>query len=112
MSTAALSSSDFDLGNGGFEPPEDGGKQQSWLIQGVNEEGQRFRPGDWAERLSSLVATFKDNRLQYSAMLYPLMINGIRCIHLDDRLKSLAPGIHMQVMEFVRSNQLNVVESL
>lgn len=111
MHTAALSNSDTHITDGTFESSQ-GGKQQAWLIQGVNEEGQRFRPSDWAERISSLMSTFKGGRLQYSDMLYPLMINGIKCVHLDGRLQSIAPGIYQQVMAFVTSNQLNMVKSL
>jgi len=112
MHTAALPKSYFDTTNGGFEPPQDGGKHQSWLIQGIDEEGKRFRPSDWAERISGLMASFNGGRLCYSALLYPLMINGVKCVHLDDRLQSTAPSIHQQVMEFVRNNQLNMLESL
>ncbi|MDH5182885.1 MAG: DUF3579 domain-containing protein [Gammaproteobacteria bacterium] len=110
MHTAVLSNSELTLTDGTYEPAKT--KQQIWLIQGVDEAGQRFRPSDWAERISGLMATFEGGRLQYSAMLYPSIINGIKCVHLDDRLQSTAPDIHQQVMEFVSSNQLNVVESL
>jgi len=112
MHTAALPDTDLDIANDGFEPPKDGGKHRSWLIQGVNEEGKRFRPSDWAERISGLMASFDGGRLRYSALLYPLVINGIKCVHLDERLQSTAPTIHQQVMEFVSNNQLNLLESL
>lgn len=112
MHTAALSHSTFDASNGGYEPPQDGGKHQAWLIQGVNDEGLRFRPSDWAERICGLMAGFQGGRLHYSALLYPSSVNGIKCVHMDDRLQSIAPAIHLQVMEFVRNNQLNMLESL
>ena len=112
MHTAVLSNIDHSVTDDAYEASQNGSKRHIWLIQGVNEAGQRFRPSDWAERISSLMATFEGGRLQYSSMIYPLIINGIKCVHLDDRLQSNAPAIHQQVMEFVTNNQLNVVESL
>ena len=112
MSTVALSNANTQTSNTACPASENELKQHAWLIQGVNEEGIRFRPSDWAERLSSLIATFEGGRMQYSALLYPVMINGIKCLHLDERLLTTEPGIHMQVMEFVTTNQLNMVESL
>jgi len=112
MSTAALSTANIHTSDPIAGQPADHSKQRAWLIQGVNEEGQRFRPSDWAERICTLMASFEGGRLQYSSLLYPVMLNGVKCVHLDDRLQSTASGIHRQVMEFVANNQLNVVESL
>ena len=112
MLTAALSAIDLDITPTDATTALQGSKHHAWLIQGVTEKGERFRPSDWAERLSSLMASFNGGRLQYSPLLHPLEFNGVKCVHLDSKLESAAPAMYKQVMEFARNNQLNIVESL
>lgn len=85
---------------------------KAWLIQGVTTEGKRFRPSDWAERLSNLMARFNDGRLTYSPLLFPVIRNGEKCIHIDSRLQQESPDIYELVMEFARNNNLNIIDSL
>ena len=54
------------------------------IVEGITEAGRKFRPSDWAERMSGALSTFgRDHRIQYSPMLQPMTLNGIKCIVLD-----------------------------
>ncbi|MBD3609812.1 MAG: DUF3579 domain-containing protein [Gammaproteobacteria bacterium] len=97
---------DYSMATPAHEP------HKACLIQGINKAGKRFRPSDWAERLSSLHASFVGGRLQYSALLYPVVRNGIKCIQMSSQLKLEAPDIYAQVMEFAQDNDLNIIDSL
>jgi len=80
------------------------------IIEGQTKEGRKFRPSDWAERMSGVLSTFgKDHRIHYSSMLQPLSINGIKCIALDATLKDTNPALFNDLMSFAETNALNVI---
>lgn len=77
------------------------------IIEGIKENGQKFRPSDWPERVSGLFATFSsDHRLIYNSHLRPGMINGDKCLIVDKRLQSDNPDAYNYIMQFARENQL------
>jgi len=81
------------------------------IIQGITEDGRKFRPSDWAERMSGMLSTFgDDHRIHYSPKLRPISIEGIKCIAIDTSLAESQPGIYQQIMEFARRNQLSIIE--
>lgn len=81
------------------------------IIQGQTKEGRKFRPSDWAERMSGVLSTFgKDQRIHYSSMLQPLSIDGIKCVALNSSLKDEHPELFSHLMDFAEMNKLNVVE--
>ena len=42
------------------------------IIEGVDSKtGKKFRPGDWAERMSESLSTFRNRRIIYSPSLRP-----------------------------------------
>lgn len=98
-----------DISGSSNQPPS---KHKTLLIQGLTVSGGRFRPSDWVERICSLMAVFRGGRLQYSSMLYPVLVNGVKCVHVDSRLEQEQPEMHKQVMYFAKSNGLNIIESL
>ena len=58
------------------------------IIEGITENGRKFRPSDWAERMSGALSTFgRDQRIQYSPLLQPLTVKGVKCVAIDPRLK-------------------------
>ena len=82
------------------------------IIQGQTKEGRKFRPSDWAERMSGVLSTFgTDHRIHYSSMLQPLSINGVKCVALDESMKSEHPELFSQVMEFAERNSLNIIDN-
>lgn len=86
-------------------------KQSCVVIHSIRENGERFRPSDWVERISSSVASFgPDRRLRYASTVRPKIIDGERCLVVDGALAETSPGIYRHIMEFARSNHLKMVE--
>jgi len=82
------------------------------LIQGVTEDGRKFRPSDWAERMSGMLSTFgPDHRIHYSPLLRPVSVDGVKCIALAAELEQENPAVFEQIMDFARRNQLNIIQN-
>jgi len=80
------------------------------IIEGVTEEGQQFRPSDWAERMSGSLCTFNRHRVVYSPLLQPLVKGGNKCMLVDPALKESNPELYESIMEFARNNKLKIDE--
>ena len=81
------------------------------IIHGLTREGKPFRPSDWVDRMCSTFASFGENRkLRYSPYLRPEVVNGVRCLAVDMKLKDTNPEGFEQLMQFVEENQLNVLD--
>lgn len=79
------------------------------IIEGVTEQGKTFRPSDWAERMSGIMASFKDSRVHYSPLLQPSVnIEGYKCVLLDPKLKESSPQIYQAIMAFAKENNLKI----
>ena len=89
---------------------------QHLIIYGVTQAGQRFRPSDWAERLAGGMSQFRPegsirNPLTYSPYVVPRVINGVRCVVVDHRLRQLEPLAWKFVTDFADSNHLKTSET-
>lgn len=81
------------------------------IIEGITESGRKFRPSDWAERMSGALSTFgRDHRIQYSPLLQPMTVNGIKCISIDPHLRDSYPELFSYIMRWVDLNKLKVIE--
>ena len=81
------------------------------IIEGVTESGRKFRPSDWAERMSGALSTFgRDHRIHYSPLLQPTTINGVKCIIVDPSMREQFPEMFAYIMGWADSNQLKVTE--
>ncbi|AOB33773.1 hypothetical protein AKI39_15730 [Bordetella sp. H567] len=86
------------------------------VILGVTEEGQRFRPSDWAERLAGVMAQFRPpgsapaSPLYYSPYVLPVIVDGHRSVVVDERLRELEPLAWKFVMDFAKDNRLKTEE--
>lgn len=84
-------------------------KNQKIIIEGVTTQGKVFRPADWAERMSGLLASFKNSRVQYSPLLQPSMnVDGYKCVLLDPKLRETSPQIYESILEFAKKNNLKI----
>ncbi len=82
------------------------------IIQGLTRAGKPFRPSDWVDRMCSTYASFgADRKLRYSPYLKPRVIEGVRCLAVDLKLKDTNPEGFNQLMHFVDENQLNVLDA-
>jgi len=87
-------------------------KDSTIIIEGQTKDGRKFRPSDWAERMSGMLSTFgKDHRIHYSTLLQPLSINGIKCVALNVSLKDEHPELFSYLMDFAEMNKLNVINN-
>lgn len=93
-----------------LENHEEPGLPGKLIIEGVTTEGRKFRPSDWAERMSGALSTFdRGRRIHYSPMLQPMARKGIKCVVIDLALKETNPELYNYIMNFARSNRLNVI---
>lgn len=81
------------------------------LIQGVTDSGQRFRPSDWAQRLSTAVAsTTRDGRIRFHPKVCMLVENGVNCVWVDGSLEDEDPRLYRFLVNFARDNHLAMSE--
>jgi len=81
-------------------------------IQGITREGKAFRPSDWAERLAGALSSFQPAgagigaHIGYSPYCVPRVVGGVKCVVVDEALRSLEPMALDFVMNFARDNNL------
>ena len=96
-----------------FQPP------RQYYIQGVTLDGRTFRPSDWAERLAGAMSSFRPGGsaggigafIGYSPYCVPRVIDGIKCVIVNEALRGIEPMAWDFVMNFARDNELKVVEA-
>ncbi len=81
---------------------------QHCTIVGKTNNGNAFRPSDWADRLCGHLSTFRNRRIYYSPLLKPAVIEGIKCVIVDASLEELHPKVYQMVMDFCRTNSLQI----
>ncbi len=82
------------------------------IIEGLTRAGKPFRPSDWVDRTCSTYASFgSDKKLIYSPYLKPKVMNGVRCLAVNMRLKDVNPEGFTQLMQFADENELNVLDA-
>lgn len=83
-------------------------KTSKIIIEGVTESGEKFRPSDWAERMSGQLSTFHKHRIKYSPLLQPSMKDGNKCVILDPNLKVSNPELYESILNFAKNNHLKI----
>ena len=89
------------------------------FIQGLTRDGQAFRPSDWAERLAGAMSCFRPEGsvggigayIGYSPYCVPRVINGVKCVIVNECLRDIEIMAWDFVMNFARDNQLQVVQA-
>ena len=92
---------------------------REFFIQGVTLDGKTFRPSDWSERLAGALSSFKPKgygngigaHISYSPYCVPRVIDGIKCVIVNEALRGLEPMAWDFAMNFARDNGLQVVEA-
>jgi len=80
------------------------------IIEGITKSGKKFRPSDWAERMSEKLSTFNQHRIVYSPLLQPSVKDGNKCIILDTALKKSNPALYQHILNFAKNNQLKICD--
>ena len=74
------------------------------------QNGRTFRPSDWVDRVSGVLAIFgADHRLRYGAVR-PCFIQGKKCLLVKKSLEQDNPAAFAYVCEFVRTNGLEMTD--
>lgn len=81
-----------------------------YIIEGYTNDGNKFRPSDWIDRVASMMATYKAQRLVYSEYLHPELYQGQKCLILNSSLETEDPSMYKYVMDFAKSNNLKFTE--
>jgi len=89
------------------------------FIQGITSDGKPFRPSDWAERLAGAMSCFRPEGsvggiasfIGYSPYCVPRVINGVKCVIVDEALRDIEPMAWDFVMHFARDNSLQLAEA-
>jgi hypothetical protein len=88
------------------------------FIQGITRNGKTFRPSDWAERLAGALSCFRpggveggpNSHIGYSPYCVPTVVNGVKCVIVNEALRGIEPMAWDFVMNFARDNDLQVAE--
>ncbi len=94
-------------------------KPREFFIQGLTLAGRTFRPSDWSERLAGALSSFRPKgaaggigaHIGYSPYCVPRVIEGIKCVIVNEALRDIEPMAWDFVMGFARDNELQVVEA-
>ncbi len=88
------------------------------IIQGVTSKNAAFRPADWAERLCGAMSCFRPEgfagrnaHLIYSKFVRPTVLDGVKCVVVDEELRVSQPLAYHFVMDFAKDNDLQVLDA-
>lgn len=80
-----------------------------YIIESYTEDGRKFRPSDWIDRIASQDASYGPyQRLVYSDLLYPELYQGNKTLIIDTALEDANPILFNYVMNFAESNHLKM----
>jgi hypothetical protein len=91
-----------------------------YVIHGITNGGKTFRPSDWSERLAGAMSCFgpasrgirkEDHHLRYSLYVRPMIIENVKCVVLDSRLRKVEPYAFDFVLRFAKDNDLLLTSS-
>ncbi len=94
-------------------------KPRQFHIIGLTLEGRTFRPSDWAERLAGAMSCFRPVSagkagigafIGYSPYCVPQVVDGVKCVLVNEALRDIEPMAWDFVMNFARDNHLRVSE--
>lgn len=83
---------------------------ESFIIVGITNEGKKFRPSDWADRLCGVMSAFgSDNRMRYSPHVRPgCTLTGEKTVVVDARIHDIEPLAYQFLVNFAKDNNLRV----
>ena len=83
------------------------------FIRGLTEDGRRFRPSDWAERLCGVMSAFgAERKMKYSPYVGPGDYNGEKAVFVDGRLGEIEPMAYRFMLNFAQDNDLQIIDGV
>lgn len=83
--------------------------EEGYFVLGTTENGRKFRPSDWIDRLATTFASFEGMRIHYHAQIHPANLDGQRCLFIATSLAEQDLPSFNFLMDFAHDNQLQVV---
>jgi len=80
-----------------------------YTISGITEDGQKFRPSDWTERL---VCIQPEQLKRYNGHLKIRRIDGIKSIVFDDQLEYACSFTYERILSFAKTNHLMITKEV
>ncbi len=90
---------------------------EEFFILGLTSDGKQFRPSDWAERLCGVMSCFnpegsgRNSHLLFSPYVRPIVVDGVKSVVVNAKLRELEPMAYHFVVEFAKDNDLQVVDA-
>jgi hypothetical protein len=85
----------------------------SLVIVGRTQDGKKFRPSDWAERLCGVMSAFgTEKRMKYSPYVSPGEWEGDKCVFIDGILYDLSPIAYRFLANFAKDNDLMLIDGV
>jgi hypothetical protein len=85
----------------------------SFIIVGLTRQGKKFRPSDWADRLSGTLSAFgATKKMHYSPYASPGEYAGEKAVYVDGALRQLDPSAYAFLLNFAQDNDLQIVDSV
>lgn len=79
------------------------------IIRGLTQDGGKFRPSDWAERLCGAVATYgPGRRIIFHPNVRLASIGGVKCVVIDAALEQQDERLFEFLIEFADDNKLQI----
>lgn len=86
-------------------------KSETITIVGVTSEGKKFRPSDWAERLTTVVAKQgRDHRMVFNPKVAMAVDGGINSVVVDATLEADDPDTYDYLFGFGKANDLQMCD--
>ena len=85
------------------------GTAPSRLERGLTQDGGKFRPSDWAERLCGAVASYgPGRRIIFHPNVRLASIDGVKCVVIDAALEQQDERLFEFLIEFADDNKLQL----
>jgi len=82
------------------------------IIQGLTQDGNKFRPSDWAERLCGAVATYgPGRRIIFHPNVKLAAIEGVKCVVIDASLEEDDEMLFEFLTDFADENKLQTMRT-
>lgn len=79
------------------------------IIKGITQDGGKFRPSDWAERLCGAVASYgPGRRIIFHPLVRLASLEGTKCVVIDAQLEENDNMLYEFLLDFAKDNQLQV----
>ncbi|MDR3351600.1 MAG: DUF3579 domain-containing protein [Zoogloeaceae bacterium] len=88
-------------------------EMNSFIIVGLTQTGEKFRPSDWADRLCGVLSVFRaTKKMRYSPYVSPGDYDGQKAVFVDGQLQALDPQAYQFVLNFAQDNKLQIVNGV